>query len=73
MSDRAAMPETGLSETEVEVTPAMIEAGVVELCGYDPEHSDRREMVAAILQAALASRLRFRRLELGPCSDQSAC
>lgn len=39
--------------TEIEVTPAMIEAGVSLFLTYDPEWDDARERVRAILQAAL--------------------
>lgn len=49
-------PETEL--TEIEVTPAMIEAGVRELCLYSPEDSDATETVSSILKAALASQIR---------------
>ena len=34
---------------DVEITPAMIEAGVNELCSYDWERDDPREVVSRIL------------------------
>jgi hypothetical protein len=49
--------ETGRRE-EIEITPAMIEAGVPLLFDYDPRFSNEKEIVAAIFEAmTLAARV----------------
>jgi hypothetical protein len=59
MPDRAARPETELSETEIEITPAMIEAGLSKLYEFDitqPDPDELRIAVAAVYRAAHAVR-----------------
>jgi hypothetical protein len=41
---------------EIEVTPAMIEAGKKELCGFDPEIEGWAAGAEKIIRAALANR-----------------
>jgi hypothetical protein len=50
MPDRAARSETGLSETETELTPAMIEAGMDILAFYEA----RDGLAATVRQIYLA-------------------
>ena len=40
---------------EVEITPDMVEAGLVWLYSYIPGHSDSQEFVKNIIKAALAN------------------
>ena len=42
------MPRERQSPTEIEVTPAMIEAGVLKLYDYSPQFSNERDIVRAI-------------------------
>ncbi len=46
-------PDNG--QAGVEVTPEMIEAGVDELCIYDWERDDPREIVLRIMKAVLGA------------------
>jgi hypothetical protein len=39
---------TGAPETEIEITPDMIEAGVREFCGYDPRFEQPEDIVPEI-------------------------
>ena len=48
-ADRPALPAS------VEITPEMVEAGMVELCAYDPDRHDPRAVVRAIVTAVLAN------------------
>lgn len=52
---RAALPETGLSETEAEVAPGMIEAGTAALWEFETTVSSKRlvfEVYSAMIRAA---------------------
>ena len=46
----------GQAGAEIEITPAMIEAGVPFLLQFDVEWQDQRSVVHALLEAALAAR-----------------
>jgi hypothetical protein len=46
----------GNSTDEIEITPAMMEAGLTVLYAYNPQTSDGRETVREIISAALAIR-----------------
>lgn len=41
---------------EIEVTERMIEAGEIELAGYDPGYDDMHETVERVIRAALGKR-----------------
>lgn len=43
-----------VSESEIEVTPEMIEAGLEWLYAYNPDSTDGRDIVREIIRAALA-------------------
>ena len=45
----------GAPANEIEITPDMVEAGLVWLYSYIPDHSDSREFVKNIIKAALAN------------------
>ncbi len=45
----------GASANEIEITPDMVEAGLVWLYSYILDHSDSREFVKNIIKAALAN------------------
>ncbi|WP_152278686.1 hypothetical protein [Methylorubrum populi] len=49
------MDETS-TDLEIEITPAMLEAGVDVLWDYDPETHSKREIVLAILRASLSAK-----------------
>ena len=49
MFDRAARPETGLSGTEIELTPAMIEAGLEEYRSVWTDLRDAQPGVAEVM------------------------
>jgi hypothetical protein len=53
MSAEGDAPEAGAPE--IEVTPAMIEAGLEWLYAWSPDASDGRETVTKIIEGALAS------------------
>lgn len=42
--------------TEIKITPAMIEAGLVWLLAFNRDYSDGREEVRRVVQSALANR-----------------
>ena len=50
----APSPEREAGAPEIEVTAAMIEAGLEWLYAYDPDRSDGRETIKHIIRAALA-------------------
>jgi hypothetical protein len=43
----------GAPADEIEITPAMIEAGVKEFCSYDPDLEQARDIVPEIFKAML--------------------
>lgn len=43
--------------TEIEVTPAMIDAGFGEFCGFNADFDDEREFVTRIWEAMERARL----------------
>jgi hypothetical protein len=45
----------GAPGDKIEITPDMVEAGLVWLYSYIPGHSDSREFVKHIIKAALAN------------------
>ena len=45
----------GAPEQEIEITSEMVEAGLVWLYSYIPDHSDSQEFVKNIIKAALAN------------------
>jgi hypothetical protein len=51
MPDSAVRPETELSGTEVEITPAMIKAGVLEFASFDSRVDFDRDAVLRIYLA----------------------
>jgi hypothetical protein len=58
-------------ENEIEITPEMIEAGLLWLYAYSPSYEDGRATVIQIIKSALA--IRFRRALLHePCRDSRA-
>lgn len=50
------MPETGLSEAEMEVTPQMIEAGLHHLLRFHPNRCDDEDTVIALCRAMVLVR-----------------
>ena len=46
-----------LSQGEIEVTPAMVEAGVVAICDYEPERGVPLSDLAVAVFKAMASKL----------------
>jgi hypothetical protein len=48
----------GAPETEIEVTPAMIDAGLEQLFAFDHREDDERELMANIFRAMSARKLR---------------
>ena len=47
---------TGAPTDEIEITPAMIKAGVCKLLDYDPEFSNETEIVLAIFDIVILAR-----------------
>ena len=53
---RADSIGAGAPADEIEITPAMIDAGVDEICSYNLEYETREEAVARIFEAVLLAR-----------------
>jgi hypothetical protein len=54
--DRIPKPEwvaTGAPETKIEITPEMIERGLIEFFDYDPEGNEAEEIVEKIFRNSL--------------------
>ena len=62
MPDRSALK----TDREIEITPAMVEAGIVELRGYDSLEDYPRDWVSSIYLAMESVR---RAGPCGPCRD----
>lgn len=55
MADRPARSEAESSETEIEVTPEMVAAGVRALCEYDPYFKTQEQGAVSIFRAMVAA------------------
>lgn len=56
MADRPVRSEAESSETEIEVSPEMIAAGVRALCEYDPYFLTQEQGVISIFRAMVEAR-----------------
>jgi hypothetical protein len=48
--------EAGAPVDEIEITPAMVEAGAVEVASYDPECGTSRDVAIDVFRAMLRAR-----------------
>ena len=56
-SPRADSVGAGAPADEIEITPAMIEAGVRAFCAYDPDIERPRDVVPDIFRAMMSARV----------------
>jgi hypothetical protein len=62
LASDAKVEDAGAPVDEVEVTPEMIEDGLVWLYAFNPEMSDGKDTVREIIKSALANFHRLHRL-----------
>ncbi len=54
------LPKDGQAGTEIQITPEMIEAGLFELSGYQPDFESGREFMVRLLLAVGETSKTFR-------------